>query len=286
MPFFKKRTSAEKNASSRTSLPSNLWQKCPKCGELNYIKDLERNLKVCPKCGAHLRLTARERINLLLDEGSFSELDADLRTVNPLGFPGYTEKLASTQQKTGEAEACLIGTATLRGLPLVFGVTDFHFMAGSMASVVGEKITRAFEHAMELNLPVILVSGSGGGARMQEGILSLMQMAKTASAVGKLAEHGQFYISILTDPTMAGVYASWASLGDVILAEPGTMVGFTGPRLIQQNLKIKLPKELHTAEYQMQRGMIDLIVPRRDLRDTLHRLLLCAGCTSAAEAGQ
>ena len=283
MTLFKKRKARQTDAGLAYQMPGDLWQKCPKCGELIYNKDLERNLKVCTKCNAHLRLTARERIAMLLDEGSFDEFETGLKTQNPLKFPGYAEKLKSDQAKTGESETCLVGKARLARIPCVFAVTDFHFMAGSMASVVGEKIARSFEHAIELGLPLIAVSGSGGGARMQEGILSLMQMAKTASAVGKFNEAGLLYICVLTDPTMAGVYASWASLGDITIAEPGTMVGFTGPRLIQQNLNIKLPKELHTAEYQMQRGMIDLVVPRRDLKDTLARLLSCAGYTAAAE---
>lgn len=253
-------------------IPAGLWQKCPKCSALLYVKELERNLRVCHNCHHHFRLSIDERIAQLTDEGSFSEIDAGMRSLNPLDFPEYEEKLASDRRKTGREEAFLYGDATLDGIPIVFGLANFDFRAGSMGSVVGEKVTRALERGAELRRPVILVTASGG-ARMQEGIISLMQMAKTAAACARLKQAGQLYMVIMTDNTTAGVLASFASLGDIIIAEPGATIGFAGPRVIEQNLKIKLPPGTHCAEFQIAHGMIDMVVNRRDLRTTVGKLL-------------
>ena len=255
-----------------TGIPAGLWQKCPKCSALLYVKELERNLRVCHHCQHHFRLTADERIVQFTDPDSFKELDASMRPGNPLQFPGYEDKLASDRVKTGHEESFLYGDATLEGTPLVFGVADFAFRGASMGSVHGEKIARALERGAELRRPVVLVTSSGG-ARMQEGIVSLMQMAKTAAASERLKASGQLYIVVMTDPTTAGVLASYASLGDIIIAEPGALVGFAGPRVIEQNLKIKLPPGTHTAEFQLAHGMIDMVVNRRDLRALVAKLL-------------
>jgi acetyl-CoA carboxylase carboxyl transferase subunit beta len=259
------------------AIPDGLWSKCPKCQELLFIRELEKSLKVCKKCNHHFRLTAPERIALLLDEGSFAERDANLRTIDPLHFPKYDETLARHQSNTGMSEAVLTGEGTLNGLPVSIAVTDSHFLMGSMASVVGERITRAIERAIEREIPVILVSGSGGGARMHEGLLSLMQMAKTSGALARLHQAGLMAIVLLTDPSMAGVMASWASLGDVILAEPGAMIGFTGQRVAEQAQVTKPSADFQTAEFQLKHGMIDMICPRKELKETIGRLLHFGG---------
>lgn len=258
-------------------IPTGMWQKCenPKCNQMIYNKQLEKNLRVCPHCNHHFRLTGRERIAMLLDEGSLVEIDTHLRTVNAINIPGYKEKLERSQQRTGEVEAVITGEATIGGYPIVFGVTDSFFAMGSMGSVMGEKITRALERAAERRVPIVLVSGSGGGARMEEGLLSLMQMAKTCAAVARLREAGQMFISLLTHPTMGGVLASWASLGDVIIAEPRAMLGFAGPRVIQST-HAKVPPNMQTAEFHYEHGMIDLIVPRPELQGTLVQLVSIA----------
>ncbi len=251
----------------------DVFIRCHHCHELLFPPDLERNLKVCPKCDHHFWLTAQERIALLADEGSFEEYDAGLQTANPLGFPGYEEKIEKARSKSRLPEAIITGEADIGGYRVVLGVSDQNFMMGSMGSVMGEKIARAFERAIQRRLPVIMSGGCGGGARMQEGILSLMQMAKTSAAAGRLAAAGLLYITVLTDPVFGGVPASWAWLGDIVIAEPTTRVGFTGPRVIELSLKIRPPEEMHTAEFQYEHGMIDLIVHRRDLRNTLIRIL-------------
>ncbi len=268
---------------SRPSVPPGLWQKCPKCRALLYVKELERNLRVCGQCQHHFQIGTAERIAQLVDEGAFTELDDGLLPANPLDFPDYEEKLVRGRAKAGQNEGFIYGDAVIDGVPTVLGVANFAFMGGSMGSVVGEKVTRALERGADLNRPVVLVCASGG-ARMQEGIVSLMQMAKTAAACARLKATGNLYIVVMTDPTTAGVLASFASLGDICIAEPGALVGFAGPRVIEQNLKIKLPPGTHTAEFQLNHGMIDLVVPRRELRTTLGKLLsYLAPATAAAD---
>jgi acetyl-CoA carboxylase carboxyl transferase subunit beta len=253
-------------------IPVGLWQKCPKCRAMLYGKELERNLRVCHHCQYHFPLSTSERIALLADDDTFQERDADLQPGNPLDFPDYTDKLIRGRKKAGQNEAFVYGDAQVATVPVVLGVACFAFMGGSMGSVVGEKIARAIERGIARECPVVLVCASGG-ARMQEGIVSLMQMAKTSAACERLKAAGQFYLIVMTDPTTAGVLASFASLGDVIVAEPGALIGFAGPRVIEQNLKIKLPPGTHTAEFQLQHGMIDMVVPRRDLRATVGKLV-------------
>lgn len=254
-------------------IPADLFLKCPQCKRILVAKEVEDNFQVCPRCDYHFLLSYQERLRSLADEGSFEELDADLVSRDPLAFPQYQEKLRSAREKTGLKDAIIYGTASIDSLPCVLIITDFSFMGGSMGWVVGEKVKRAMELAIDKKLPVVMVSGSGGGARMQEGIISLMQMAKTASAVGKLHSAGLPYIAVLTNPTMAGVLASFASLGDVNIAEPGALIGFTGPRVIEQTLKIKLPPDFQSAEFQLQHGFLDMVVDRKDLRKTIAKLL-------------
>jgi acetyl-CoA carboxylase carboxyl transferase subunit beta len=248
------------------------WVQCARCKKILFRPDFERALRVCPHCGHHHRLRARERILLTVDPDSFEETDAELRPTDPLGFPEYADKLRKGAAIAGENEAILTGLAQLNGVPIVIGAMDFGFMGGSMGSVVGEKVVRAFERGMELRRPVILFCASGG-ARMQEGLISLMQMAKTTAAVGRFHRAGLPYIAVFTDPTMAGVLASFASLADVILAEPGALVGFAGQRVAAQASVGKPPANFQTAEFQYEHGMIDLIVPRRNIRPTLSYLL-------------
>ena len=258
------------------ALPDNLAVKCPNCRELLLGKDLAKNNKVCPKCGHHFRLSAPERIELLLDPDSFNEFASDLRSTDPLSFVArsgaYADKLVSEREKTGLEDAVVVGVGTIEGLPLALAVMDFRFIGGSMGSVVGEKLTRAIERATEERIPMVIVSASGG-ARQQEGTLSLMQMAKTSAALARLADAGVLYVSVLTDPTTAGISASFAFLCDVILAEPGALIGFAGPRVIEQMMHQRLPKDVNTAEFVLKHGMIDGITHRRELRAALARLL-------------
>jgi len=257
-------------------VPTNVVVKCPNCRELLVQKDWEKSLHVCQKCGHHGRLGAHERIALLLDPGSFSEFAAELTASDPFNFvsrsQSYRAKLDDERAKTGLEEGVVVGRGRLDGMPLVIVVMDFRFIGGSMGTVVGEKIARAIEVAAEEHIPLVLCSSSGG-ARMQEGVLSLMQMAKTSAALARLAEAGVPYISLLTDPTTGGVAASFAFLGDVILAEPGALIGFAGPRVIEQAIHQKLPKGVNTSEFVLAHGMIDAILHRRDLRAALARLL-------------
>lgn len=266
---------AHPDAVSR-ALPDNLAVKCPNCRELLLGKDWEKNLKVCQKCGHHFRLTAHERIALLLDPGSFTEFAGDLRSSDPLRFVArsgaYADKLVSEREKTGMEDAVITGVGSIEGARLVAAVMDFRFIGGSMGSVVGEKLTQAIERAAAERIPLLIASASGG-ARQQEGTISLMQMAKTSAALSRLADAGILYISLLTDPTTAGVSASFAFLGDVILAEPGALVGFAGPRVIEQMMHQRLPKDVNTAEFVLKHGMIDGIAHRRELRPMLARLL-------------
>ncbi len=249
------------------------WTKCPRCKEFIYKKDLEDNMNVCPRCGYHLRLHARERLALMLDDGSFEELFGDLKPLDFLGFnEGYEEKMRREAELTGTDEAIVVGSGRIGGYPVLVGAMEFGFRGGSMGSVVGEKVVRLMQEALRRKLPVVIFSASGG-ARMQEGITSLMQMVRTSEAVSRLREAGIMYVCVMTDPTMAGVAASFASLADVIIAEPGALIGFTGPRVIQQTIKQKLPEGFQTSEFNLEKGMIDMVVDRRELRNTLTRLL-------------
>lgn len=260
----------------KPELPANLWTRCEKCHAQLYVREYERNLKVCQKCDYHAQLSARERIEQLVDPGSFREEDGELRSGDPLGFYSlgqtYPDKLAESREKTGLPEAMLCGQATIEQKALRLAVCDFAFMGGSMGSVVGEKLVRAVERCLAERLPLVAVSTSGG-ARMHEGIFALMQMAKTSVALARLGEAGLPFLPILADPTTGGVPASWAGLGDVLIGEPGALIGFAGPRVIEQITKQKLPPDAQRAEFLMQHGMLDLIVPRRELRPTLARLL-------------
>lgn len=250
----------------------SVWVKCERCGELIFNRDLERNFKVCPKCGFHFRLSAPQRIAQVADEGSFTEMDAGMLPVNPFNLADYGDRLDRARRSTGLNEAVICGECTIEGLPAVLVVMDARFMMASMGTVVGEKITRAAEAACERKKPLIIFSASGG-ARMQEGMLSLMQLPKTVSAVSKLGQAGILYISVLTDPTTGGVSASFAALGDIIIAEPGALIGFAGPRVIEQTIRQKLPEGFQRAEFLKQHGFIDLIVPRPQLKETLALLL-------------
>lgn len=260
----------------KKELPGGLWLKCPDCSNTIYKKEVEERLMVCPQCQYHFTIAPQERIGLLLDEGKIDELWPNLEPVDALHFEGvtsYRQKIAAAQKQTGQKDACIVGTGKIGGKPVVFGMTDSRFMMGSMGSVVGEKVARAFEYAAEQKLPVVFVSGSGGGARMYEGSLSLMQMAKTSAAIARFGDKGGLYISILTNPTMAGVMASFAALGDVTIAEPKALIGFTGPRVIEQTIKQELPKGFQTSEFLLEHGFLDMVVERKRLKDDVARLL-------------
>ena len=254
------------------SAPEGLWLKCPKCGEVVYRDDVKAHGYVCPKCEGYFRIGTRTRVRMVADTGTFQEWFTDLETENPLEYPGYEEKIADLQEKTKLHEAVTVGKCMVNGLETVLGVCDARFLMGSMGYVVGEKITRAFERATEEKLPVVLFTSSGG-ARMQEGIVSLMQMAKTSAAIRKHSEAGLFYLPILTDPTTGGVTASFAMLGDVILAEPGALIGFAEPRVIAQTIGQKLPEGFQRAEFLVEKGIIDGVVERQELKETVWKLL-------------
>lgn len=263
----------------RRDIPSDLWKKCPKCSEVLLIKDLAKNLYLCNKCDYHLRMPIWDRIALLTDDNSFVELDRGIKSVDPLGFVDsktYPERLAIAINKTDVLEAVTCGRGTINESPMLLGVMNFEFMGGSMGSAVGEKLTRLMEIGEEEKSPVIVVSASGG-ARMQEGILSLMQMAKTSAAIQRLNKASVPFFSILTDPTSGGVSASFASLGDVNIAEPGAYIGFAGPRVIEQTIRQKLPAGFQRAEFLLEHGMMDAVIHRRVLKNTLAKLikLLC-----------
>jgi len=256
-------------------VPEGLWIKCPACSESLVTKDVEANLNVCPKCTHHFRLSAQQRIELLLDEGSFSEFDSGMMSVDFLDFKdskSYKSRIDAALAKGGSKDAIICGSGKVDGLAVQLAVFDFSFMGGSMGSVVGEKITRAIERGLEQETPVIVVSASGG-ARMQESILSLMQMAKTSAALAKMKAKGLPFISILTDPTTGGVTASFAMLGDVNIAEPKALIGFAGPRVIEQTIRAKLPEGFQRAEYLLDHGMVDIIVQRSEMKPTLSRIL-------------
>jgi len=263
-------------AQKKKEIPDGLWSKCPKCNHVIFNKILMENLKVCPKCNFHFSLTCMERVELLVDKDSFTEQYTELETLDPLSFEGpktYKDKLEEECKATGLKEAVVVGQALIEGKPVELGVTDSRFIMGSMGSVVGERITRIIEKGISQHAPVIIVSGSGGGARMYEGVLSLMQMAKTCAALEKLKEAGLPFISVLTHPTMGGVMASFSGVGDVIIAEPGALIGFTGPRVIKQTIKQDLPKGFQTSEFNLQHGLIDMVVHRKELKATIGKLL-------------
>ena len=256
-------------------IPDGLWIKCPSCSETVFKRLVEEQLETCPNCGHHFPMPAPQRIASLIDEGTWQELDADLTSADPMSFVDrkpYPERVAQMQAKVGLNDALVSGLGHMAGRPIALAVMDFRFIGGSMGSVVGEKIARLIEAAIADHLPVIIVSTSGG-ARMMEGIMSLMQMAKTSAALARLAAARLPYISILTNPTMAGVMASYASLGDVIIAEPKALIGFTGPRVIKETIKQELPEGFQTSEFCYEHGQIDLIVSRRELKDELTRVL-------------
>ncbi len=257
-------------------IPEDLWIKCPKCGELIYSRELERSDHVCPTCAYHFRLRARQRIAHLVDPGTFVESDIHVRPVDPLDFAdssgSYERKLELTQSKSGEPEALIVGTANVNGQPEALAVSDFEFLGASMGSVYGEKLVRAIELAAERRIPLVTVSSSGG-ARMHEGLFSLMQMAKTVSALARLGRSGVPHLALLVDPCYGGVTASYATVADVIVSEPGAMIGFAGPRVIEQITRQKLPEGFQTAEFLLEHGMIDMIVPRAELRASIGTLL-------------
>lgn len=256
----------------KVNVPANLMFKCPRCGKVEFMESFKLMDKVCQGCDYHARLTAVERLEMTIDSGSFEAWDKNMTSLNPISFPGYEEKIARLQDETGLAEAIVTGRCTVEQEPCVIGIMDSHFMMASMGSVVGEKITRAFERATEQRLPVIIFTASGG-ARMQEGIVSLMQMAKTSGAAARFSEAGGLYISVMTDPTTGGVAASFASLGDIIIAEPKVLIGFAGRRVIESTIRQRLPDDFQSAEFFLEHGFVDMIVERGNMRKTLGRLL-------------
>ncbi|WPP40131.1 acetyl-CoA carboxylase, carboxyltransferase subunit beta [Paenibacillus hunanensis] len=256
----------------KREIPEGLMNKCSKCGTIHYSKELEKNLKVCSNCGYHMRLNAIERIVMTVDEGKFTEMDAGLESIDPLNFPGYAQKLEQQKMNSGLRDAVITGQGEIDGHPVMLAVMSFDFFSGSMGSVVGEKITRAIEAADEGGLPLIMFSTSGG-ARMQESIISLMQMAKTSAALARYQENGGLYISVITDPTMGGVSASFAMLGDIIIAEPGALFGFAGRIVIEQTIRQKLPDNFQTAEFNLEHGQLDMVTHRKDMKSMLGDLL-------------
>lgn len=265
-----------KTPREKRGVPSGLWLKCEDCGEMLFRKAVEAVFNVCEKCGFHMYLGAQGRIESMLDEGTFEEWDGDLQPVDPLGFNDkkpYAERLIAEQKRTGLRDAVLTGTGMIRARRVAFGVTDSAFIMGSMGSVVGERLTRLVERATEQRLPLIIISGSGGGARMHEGIYSLMQMAKVSAALARFGESGGLFISVLTNPTMGGVAASFASLGDVIFAEPRALIGFAGPRTIKATIRIELPEGFQTSEFLLAHGYIDRIVRRSELKSEIARVI-------------
>ena len=268
----KKKYATIPNAASKTDVPEGIMTKCPECKHIGLTKDLQINSKVCPSCQHHYKMTAHERVAIFLDEGTFKSMDDHLQTVNPLNFPGYTEKIRLDAEKTGLNEAVLTGTGLLDGRKIVVAIMDAHFRMGSMGSVVGEKITRAVEEATRLGVPFIIFTASGG-ARMQEGVLSLMQMAKTSVALKRHSDKGHLFISIMTHPTTGGVSASFASIGDINLAEPKALIGFAGRRVIEQTVREKLPENFQTAEFLLAHGQLDAVIHRLSMKVTVSTLV-------------
>ncbi len=272
MAWFRKDRKPRRPSRERLDIPPDAWEKCPECGHVDIRDKFERALEVCPECGFHRRVSARSYIYLLLDDGSFSELYTDLQSANPLNFEGYADRLVRAQRKAGPHEAIITGHGTIENEKLNLGVMEFAFMGGSMGSVVGEKIARLIRRSIDEHVPLVLVSRSGG-ARMQEGVLSLMQLAKTSVMIAALKAERIPYISILTDPTTGGVSASFAMQGDINLAEPNAVIGFAGPRVIKQTIGQDLPEGFQTAEFLLEKGMVDLVIPRGQLRSTTANLL-------------
>ncbi|MEX0880650.1 MAG: acetyl-CoA carboxylase, carboxyltransferase subunit beta [Thermoanaerobaculia bacterium] len=274
--WFKKDRAPKEPREGRTSkVPEGLWVKCDNCRQILYNKELARNFKICPKCGFHFRLSAPERLRMLFDDGQYVEFDTGLRSSDPLKFRDskkYRDRLRAAEDAVGTSDAVVVGSGTLEGIPVIIGAMEFSFMAGSMGSVVGEKIARGAERALAERKPLIIVSTSGG-ARMQEGILSLMQMAKISAALARLSEHRIPYISVMTDPTTGGVTASYAMLGDLNLAEPNALIGFAGPRVIEQTIRQTLPEGFQRSEFLLEHGMLDMIVERSEMKATIGRCL-------------
>jgi len=275
MWFRKDRAPTEPREGRPSKVPEGLWVKCDSCRQILYNKELARNFKICPKCGFHFRLSAPERLRMLFDDEEWTELDPALRSSDPLRFRDskkYRDRLREAEEAVGPSDAIVVGSGTLDGIPVLIGAMEFFFMAGSMGSVVGEKVARAAERAVTERRPLILVSTSGG-ARMQEGILSLMQMAKISAALGRLAEARVPYVSVMADPTTGGVTASYAMLGDLNIAEPNALIGFAGPRVIEQTIRQTLPEGFQRSEFLLEHGMLDLIVDRSEMKATLARCL-------------
>lgn len=265
----------ETKLQKKVKIPEGLWIKCENCKEIVYKKELDKNLKVCPKCNYHFRISAKERVSLLTDDGTFIESDTNMSSCDPIKFKDtipYPERIRENQKKSGMVEAVISGEALINGHPVALAIMDFSFMGGSMGSVVGEKVTRAAETSLGKKIPMISVSSSGG-ARMQEGILSLMQMAKVSAAIGKLKDNAVPYISVLADPTFGGVAASFAMLGDIIIAEPRSLIGFAGPRVIEQTIKQQLPENFQRAEFLFEHGLIDMVVSREEMKKTVTKII-------------
>ena len=270
----------------KKDIPEGLWSKCPECDAPAYRTELLNNFNICPKCDFHLPLTAQQRINLFIDKGTFQERDDNVVSVDPLQFKGpktYQEKIEGDQKRTGLKDAVITGSGMLDGRRIAIVVTDSRFIMGSMGSVVGEKITRAIEYATENKLPILIISGSGGGARMYAGVISLMQMAKTCAALARHGDAGLLHVSLLTNPTMAGIMASFAGIGDLIIAEPKALIGFTGPRVIEQTIRQKLPEGFQRSEFLLAHGLIDSIVHRNDLKKFVGQIIDYSGCVLATE---
>lgn len=289
MAWFKKDKLPKKPQGKRIRIPEGLWVKCNNCREIIYRKEFEKNAKVCPKCSYHFPISVEERIAITLDDGSFKEMDREIFPLDPLNFKDtkrYRDRLKEYQEKVGQMDAIVIGEGRICNLPVIFGVINFSFMGGSMGSVMGEKIARGAELAANTRSPLIIVTASGG-ARMQEGILSLMQMAKTSAAINRLAEARVPFISILTDPTYGGVTASFAMQADIIVAEPKALIGFAGPRVIEETIKQQLPDGFQRSEFLLGHGMVDMIIERKKLKETLARVisLLNAPIAPATVAG-
>jgi len=273
--WFKKDRVPKEPRERQSKVPEGLWVKCENCREILYSKELARNFKICPKCSYHFRLSAPERLRMLFDEEKYTELDGELRSADPLKFRDakrYRDRLKQNQENVGTSDAIVIGTGTLGGIPVVIGAMEFLFLAGSMGSVVGEKVARAAERSLREKRPLILVSTSGG-ARMQEGIFSLMQMGKISAALSRLSEAKIPYISIMADPTTGGVTASYAMLGDINVAEPGALIGFAGPRVIEQTIRQTLPEGFQRSEFLLDHGMLDFVVQRQEMKETLVKCL-------------
>jgi acetyl-CoA carboxylase carboxyl transferase subunit beta len=281
MAWFKKEKKPRQPRREKLEIPADVWEKCEACGHTDIREKFVRNLNVCPNCDHHRRIRAHEYAAILLDDGTMEELEVDLRSTDPLGFPDYPQRLKKAINNAGDTDAILAASGMMDGAPVNLGVMDFAFMGGSMGSVVGEKVTRVFERALERRVPALIFAASGG-ARMQEGILSLMQMAKTSAAISRLREAGVPYLSILLHPTTGGVAASFSMLGDLHIAEPRALIGFAGPRVIQNTIRQSLPPGFQRSEFLQAHGFVDLIVPRKELRGTIVLALRWLGVRPAA----